>query len=309
MATSLAFGSSPVGDTVSKTLTIKNTGLKPFFLDGVSSNNPAEFAPGASTCPASGLAHALTCTIPIHFTPDALGARSATLTLTDNSGTGTQNVALSGTGTADLTVSPTSFSTGDVKFGASVVKTFTLSNKQSVTVSLSQSVSGPNAADFAIGGGTCGSTLAGKTYCTKKVTFTPGVLGSESATVTFADSPDPLSPYNVTFTVAGTIPETVSPITLSYGTVSRTSSKLLKTTVTNKSPFTISIGSSVSGPNSGDFTITGGTCGVSLVGNTSCTIGVRFKPTTAAGESATLTVNVPEDPTSPRNVSLTGTGS
>ena len=141
------------------------------------------------------------------------------------------------------------------------------------------------------------------------MTFTPGVLGSESATVTFSDSPDPLSPYNVTFTVAGTIPETVSPITLSYGTVSRTSSKLLKTTVTNKSPFTISIGSSVSGANPDDFTITGGTCGASLVGNTSCTIGVRFKPTTAAGESATLTVNVPQDPTSPRNVSLTGTGS
>ena len=62
----------------------------------------------------------LTCTIPIHFTPDALGARLATLTLTDNAGTGTQHVALSGTGTADLTVSPTSFSTGDVKFGASL---------------------------------------------------------------------------------------------------------------------------------------------------------------------------------------------
>jgi hypothetical protein len=126
--------------------------------------------------------------------------------LTDNSGTGTQNVALSGTGTADLIVSPTSLSTGDVKFGTSVVKSVTITNKQSIKVSLSHSVSGPNAADFSVGGGTCGATLAAKKSCTKKVTFTPGVLGIESATVAFSDSPDPLSPYNVAFTVAGTIP-------------------------------------------------------------------------------------------------------
>jgi hypothetical protein len=78
---------------------------------------------------------------------------------------------------------------------------------------------------------------------------------------------------------------------------------------TNKSPFTISISSSVSGANAGDFTITGGTCGPSIAGNSSCTIGVKFKPTTAAGESATLTVSVPQDPASPHNLSLTGTGS
>jgi hypothetical protein len=45
------------------------------------------------------------------------------------------------------------------------------------------------------------------------------------------------------------------------------------------------------------------------VGNSSCTIGVKFKPATTAGESATLAVTVPQDGTSPHNVSLTGTGS
>ena len=74
-------------------------------------------------------------------------------------------------------------------------------------------------------------------------------------------------------------------------------------------PFTTSIGSAVSGANAADFTITGGTCGPSLAGNSSCTIGVKFKPTTAAAETATLAVSVPQDPASPHNVNLSGTGS
>ncbi len=249
-----------------------------------------------------------TCTITIGFTPSALGARSATLSVFDNAASSPQQVAVSGTGTIDMTVNPASFSLPDTKFGVKIVKAVTVSNKQTNAVSLSPSLGGTNAADFSITGGTCTGTLAAKTACSIYVTFTPGVLGSESATLTVADSPDPGSPYSVSFNVAGTIPETVAPITLAYGTVSQASSKTLKTTVTNKSPFTISIGSAVSGANAGDFTITGGTCGPSLAGNSSCTIGVKFKPTRAAAESATLAVSVPQDPTSPHNVSLTGTG-
>jgi hypothetical protein len=305
---SLAMGSSPVGDTVTKNLTVKNTGTNPLFIGIVTSNDP-EFAETGSTCPGGGLAHLATCTIAIGFTPSTLGSHSATLSVNDNTSTSPQHVAVGGTGSTDMTVLPVSFSFGNTKFGVKVVKSVAVSNKQTKAVSLSRSISGPNAADFTITGGSCSATLAANTACSIQVTFTPGVLGSESATLTVSDSPDPASPYSVSFNVAGTIPETVAPITLSYGTVSQSSSKTLKTTVTNKSPFAISIGSAVSGANAADFTITGGTCGPTLAGNSTCTIGVKFKPTTAAAESATLAVSVPQDPTSPHNVSLTGTGS
>jgi hypothetical protein len=114
----------------------------------------------------------------------------------------------------------------------------------------------------------------------------------------------------VALSTGPTIPETVAPTTLSYGNVSRSSSKILKTTVTNKSPFAISIGSAVSGVNAADFTISGGigSCGQSLAGNASCTISVKFKPTIVGAESATVAVSVPQDPTNPRNVNLTGNG-
>ena len=208
-----------------------------------------------------------------------------------------------------MTVAPASFSIPNTKYGAKVVKTVQVSNEQKIRVSLSHGISGTNAADFTVSGGTCTRTLAAKTSCTIQVTFMPGVLGIESATLTVSDSRDPHSPYDDAFNVAGTIPEGVSPLRLSYSTVSRSSSETLKTTVTNKSPFTISIGSSISGASAADFTIAGGTCGSSLAGNSSCTIGVKFKPTTTTRESATLAVTVPEDPTSPRDVKLTGTGS
>ena len=154
--------------------------------------------------------------------------------------------------------------------------------------------------------------------CSIIVNFKPGVLGTESATLAVSDTPAPLSPYNVSLSTGPTIPDTVLPATLSYGTVSHTSSKTLKVTVTNYSPYGLAIGAGTSGSESPDFQITGGTCGLPLDnisvldGNSSCTIAVTFRPTTLTAESATLQVGVGgvgEDPNSPHNVNLTGTGS
>ncbi len=304
---SLAFGSESVGNTITKNVTLRNSGHAPLVITNVLSSNPTEFAPGSSTCPGGGLAPAATCTISIGFTPAALGARSATLTIFDNTSAGSQHVALSGTGAVDATVTPASISIGNTKFGVKVIRTVSVYNKQTNAVSLSRSISGPNAADFTVTGGTCGATLAAKTSCSIQVTFLPGALGSESATLAVADSPDAGSPYNVAFTVTGTIPETVAPLTLSYGTVSQSSSKALQTMVTNKSSSTISITSSIGGANATDFSIIGG-CGPTLAGNSSCPVVVLFTPTASGARSASLAVSVAQDPTSPHNVSLVGTG-
>ena len=300
----LAFGGSPVGNQVSKILTIKNTGKKPLIIQSVASNN-SDFVPGVSTCPAGGLAPALTCTIAIAFTPSALGARTAALTLTDNAGAGTQNVALSGTGLITTTVAPAYFSIGNVKFGAKVLKTVTVNNKQPQTVSLTAGISGPNAADFSITGGTCGATLNAKTSCTIIVTFTPGAIGSESATLTVTPSPDPIGPYTVGFTVAATIPATVTPAILSYGNIAQSATKTLNVKVTNLSPLTLTLSQGISGTNAADFGVAaGGTC----AGNTVCLMPVTFTPSTEAAETATLTVSIGSDPASPHSIALSGTG-
>jgi centrosomal CEP192-like protein len=293
-------------------VTVFNTGATNPLVVSKATPSDAEFAlSGTGTCGAIPITVApkTNCTMGLAFTPNAVGAHSATLTLTDNATTSPQHVALSGSGIAGLTTSSTSLIFGSVKFGTKSVKSFSVLNHQTQPVTLSESFSGTNGSDFSKTGGTCTTTLGAGSSCTITVSFEPGVLGTESATLAILDSPDPLSPYTVALSSGPTIPETVAPVTLAYGTVSRSSSKTLKSTVTNKSPFTISIGSALSGANAADFTITGGTCGTTLAGNSSCTIGVKFKPTTTASETASLAVSIPQDPTSPQNVSLKGTGS
>ena len=246
------------------------------------------------------------CTLGIAFGPNALGAHSATLTLADNAATSSQHAAFSGTGVADLTISTNSLMYGSVKFGAKVLGTFRVTNHQTQPVTLSENFSGTNASDFSITGGTCTSTLAASGTCTITVSFAPGVLGTESATLTISDSPDPLGPYTVALGTGPTIPATVAPASLAFGNVAQSASKTLSTVkVTNLSPFTLTLSHGVTGPNSADFSVApGGTC----AGNTVCTIPVVFTSNTETAESATLSVSVGQDPTSPHSIAMSGTG-
>jgi trimeric autotransporter adhesin len=310
---SLAFGNVAVGQTVTKNLTVKNTGAtNPLIISNAISSDPAEFGPsGSGTCGAIPITVApkTSCTLGVAFTPNAVGAHSATLTIFDNAATSPQRSTLSGTGIAGLSLSKTRLAFGSVKFGSSSALSFSVTNRQTQQVSLSESFSGTNAADFSITGGTCTTTLAAKSVCSIIVTFTPGALGTESATLWVSDSPDPLSPYTVAISTGPTVPATVTPTSLSYGTLT-TTSKTLNATVTNLSPFSLTLSENISGTNAGDFTVTGGACGAAASPNSSCTIAVTFTPTVGGGtaESGSMAVTVSSDPTSPHNISLTGTG-
>jgi hypothetical protein len=310
---SLSFGNNViVGQTVTKNLTVKNTGsTNPLIISNALSSDPTEYTlSGTGTCGAIPvtLAPKTNCTLGVSFAPTSVGARSATLTLFDNAATSPQQSALSGSGIAGLSLSKTTLAFGSVKFGAKSTLSFNVTNRQTQQVSLSEGFGGTNAADFSITGGTCTSILAAGSTCSITVTFAPGALGTESATLSVSDSPDPLSPYSVAISTGPTIPATVTPTSLAYGTT--TTSKTLNATVTNLSAFSLSLGESFSGANAGDFAVTGGTCGAVASPNSGCTIAVTFTPTAGGGaaEGASMAVNVSSDPTSPHHISLTGTG-
>ena len=312
---SLAFGKVAVGQTVAKNLTVTNTGnTNSLIISSATSSDPAEYAlRGTGTCGAIPVTVApkKSCTLGVAFTPDATGPHGATLTLSDNAASSPQHVALSGTGIVDLTLTKSSLVFGSVKFGLKGIEAFSVINYQTQRVTLSESFSGTNAADFSITGGTCTTTLAAKTACSITVTFTPGVLGTESATLTVADSPDSLSPYAVALSTGPTIPATVTPATLAYGTLtSKIKSKTENATVTNLSKFLVPLSESFSGTNAGDFAVTGGTCTDTAAAKSSCTIAVTFTPTGGgSAESAGMAVNVGSDPSSPHSISLSGTRS
>jgi hypothetical protein len=183
-----------------------------------------------------------------------------------------------------------------------------VTNRQTRTVTLSESFSGPNAADFSVSGGTCTTTLGSGKSCSLTVTFKPGALGTESATLSISDSPDPLSPYVVALSTGPTIPATVAPASIAYGTLTKTS-KTLNATVTNLSGFSLPLSESFSGANASDFAVAGGSCGSTAAAHASCTIAVKFTPTGAgSAESAIMSIRLANDPTSPHNISLAGSG-
>ena len=255
---SLAFGNVAVGQSVAKTVTVTNTGAThPLIISSAVSSDPAEFTvTGAGTCGIAPITVAPrgNCTLGLTFAPATVGAHSATLTLTDNATTSPQHSALSGTGTVTLTTSASSLTFADEKFGAKGIKTVAVTNHQTQPVSLSEGFSGTNVADFSVTGGTCTSTLAASSTCTVQVSFAPGVLGTEAATMTVTDSPDPLGPYTIALTTGPTIPATVAPTTLPFASVAQSATKTLSILkVTNLSPYTLTLTQGITGPNAADF--------------------------------------------------------
>jgi FG-GAP-like repeat/Abnormal spindle-like microcephaly-assoc'd, ASPM-SPD-2-Hydin len=96
--TSLAFGNETVDVPASKQITVNNTGTSAITFSSIAMTgaNTVSFQQ-TNTC-GSGIPLSGSCTVTVTFKPTGTGARSASVTLTDN--IGTQNVPLTGTGVA-----------------------------------------------------------------------------------------------------------------------------------------------------------------------------------------------------------------
>jgi hypothetical protein len=200
---SLNFGSITQGKTSSAlTSTLTDTSITA-SLDITSMTltgaNPGDFKiTTASTCPQSGTINPFaTCLISVTFTPGATGSRSATLTVNDNTKSGSETVALSGSGKASVptaTLLPASLNLGSIIVGqTSSAQSSTLTDTSS-TVALnitSMTLTGSNPANFKItSASTCPNrgTVTPLKTCLVTVTFTPSKTGSRSATLTVNDN-------------------------------------------------------------------------------------------------------------------------
>jgi hypothetical protein len=187
--TSLAFWPEAIGTASGAwPVTLKNTGTTSLTITAIaiSGTNAGDFAQThtcGSSLPADG-----SCTLSVTFKPTASGTRTAALSVTDNAAGSPQKVSLAGIGTA-AKLSPTSLNFGSVGLRVtSLPKTITLTNVGTTTLSIiGISISGPNAGDFAQSH-TCGSSLAAGRSCALKVTFTPSVLGTRTATLNLTDN-------------------------------------------------------------------------------------------------------------------------
>ena len=93
-----------------------NTGTATLTISSVSltGTNPGDFAKTGDTCTGANMAPSNTCTVTVTFTPTTTGARSATLSISDNASGSPHTLPLSGTGTEPAVgLSPVSLSFGN----------------------------------------------------------------------------------------------------------------------------------------------------------------------------------------------------
>ena len=324
--TSVQFGSESVGSsTAAQTVTLTNSGGAGLNFTGVSvtGTNAADFAietAGGNPCPMpqGTIASGANCTVGVAFTPQTAGSKTATLSFADDAPGSPQGVALSGTANAPtVQISPSNLSFGSQSAGTtSAAETILISNTGSSTVSINGiSFSGTNTGDFSeTDNCTPEKSLGAGASCQISVTFQPSGAGPMSASLNVADNAAG-SPQAVSLSGTGTQAAlAISPASIGFGSqLSGVASAPVTITLTNNGTGALVVSTAVmTGPNSGDFSISANKCSganVSVAPNGMCTLQVIFTPVClngAAARSATLTFT-DNAPGSPQSLALSGT--
>ena len=314
----LAFGSQTQGSRSQvQTITVRDMGDQSFNINSIAFGgvNPGDFSEtdncGTPSFPFV-LGAASQCVISVTFTPQGVGTRSGTLSISDTAPGSPHVATLSGTGlsgTPPLELLPAIVGFGNQALGStSTSHTLTIKNTSTAPVTqISVSVTGANAADFALTT-LCGSTLAVGASCKSTITFTPSVVGAETAAISINDSS-----FGIAQTVAlsgkGVVPAALTPATLGFGSEGLLSPSASKNaTLTNNNPFAVDISNIlISGANAADFSQSATTCGPSLAAKAHCTITLVFTPSILGIETASLTTTDAAT-NSPQTINLTGTG-
>jgi hypothetical protein len=201
---------------------------------------------------------------------------------------------------SQISISPSALGFGTVSTGSS-------SPAKAVTVTNTGNAAAPvgsiaTSGDFSQTN-TCGSSIAAGASCTVNVTFTPAAAGSRTGNLTItASGITNTVPLSGTGVAPGPILST-NPTSLTFaGTVVGTSAAAQTVTVTNTGTTTATV-SGVSA--SGDFSQTNNCA--SLAVGASCTMAVRFTPTTSGARTGAVTITSNAN-NSPTTISLSGTG-
>ncbi len=208
-----------------------------------------------------------------------IGTKGRGIWQTELASTVLQNVPA----TATLLPATVNFATQAVGTTSSA-QTLTIQNTG--TVALTLGVATVSSSDF-VANDQCPATLSASASCTISVVFAPTTTGTLSASLTVVANVQG-GVLNASFQGTGTPGGVVvlTPLRLDFGDVRIGQPSYVQyLTVANTGTASISLRPlSISGP----FAISADTCGLSLATNTSCTVGVIFKPVASGATSGTL---------------------
>src|SRR5437773_257817 len=205
--------------------TLTNTGKDALTINSfAASSDFAATSTGASACPTSPatLPAGANCTINVTFTPTASGARTGTLSLTDNAGGSPQIMTLSGNGTAPgVGLAPTSLGFGNQLLATtSAPMTVTLTNTGAAALTIDSFAPSGDFAATSTGASACPTSpatlAAGETF-TVNVTFTPTASFPTRRSSDLTDNAGG-SPQIMTLSGNGTAPGVgLAPTSLGFG--------------------------------------------------------------------------------------------
>ncbi|MCC6994784.1 MAG: choice-of-anchor D domain-containing protein [Deltaproteobacteria bacterium] len=281
-----------------QTVTVRNAGgaiAGP--LASTLTGDAAVFVLDATTsCDGRMLAPAESCMMTLEFRPTEAGVRSARLEVTATPG-GVVSATLTGSAMtpAELAISPDTASLGDVEVGqAGGPVTITVTNNGGVASgALAATIAGSSSAEVSLGADTCsGVALAPAATCTVALTLRPTSAGVKAAMLTVTGTPG----GSVVTMLAG---RGLTPAALGLTPTSQD----FGTTVTGaqaEATFTVRNGGEVAtgmvtvalgGASASEFALPTDNCsGAPLAPAATCTVTVRFAPTTAGAKTATLRV-------------------
>jgi len=227
-----------------------------------------------------------TCPLAIASTSPVSGARSGTFTILKNAGTLLQTATVSAQTVAPaVSWSPAYVSFGSEYLGVTATQNVTLTNTGTADLTISQmSVTSVFAQT-----NTCGTTVPAGGSCAISVSFTPTTTGNFVGVLTIVDNAAN-SPQSFKLGGSGhpSLPSpTLSATALSFTSqVAGTVSPAQIVTLTNYMAGTVAVKSITA---SAGFAQTN-TCGSSVALGASCTISVTFAPTASGAVSGTLSI-------------------
>jgi hypothetical protein len=304
-ATSHNFGNLTINRTTTQPFTLTNTGTATLNISSIAMNFTPPLSSGfnfssSDTClTTSQLAPSASCTLDVQFAPTTTTQYSATVMISDDSGTGTQTVGLTGTGV--LPFPAVAFTPASLSFQNTVVtnsatpQTTTLSNSGTADLVISTVTVTPNV--FSLTSNSCnGVTLAHDnpaSTCSIVVNFTPNAVGAFSGQVVVNSNVaggTSTMPLNGQGVPAGSIGVT-QPATYRT-TIGTTQAQTLTVTNTGGSAVSSLTVNAPAGTSAGAFVESANNCPSTLVPGATCTFVVTYTAPAAAATNMAATITV-----------------
>lgn len=296
----LRFGEVVVGSSESQPITLTNTGQSSVTISAITPGS-SEFTVTGLSLPVV-LAASQTVSFDVTFAPTQSGWSGANIAFTNNSSSSNLRLSVGGSAsnTQRLTASPATLSFGQVAVGTTTSQSIVLTNPLSWKVTLNAAQT--SGSGFSVSGPAFPVVLNPGKSVSLSVSFAPPTAAAASGSV-FISGPQLNIPLSGSGTTTTTGQLSISPATLSFGSVDVGNSTTLPASLTATGG-SVTINSASS--SNSQYSIPGVSFPFTINAGQSVSLNVAFAPTKSGTDNGTLTFSSSASSSSAE--SMTGSG-